>query len=317
VTLPDAIVARVAHNDVRFPAALESMPGAIFNRAMEALLEKEDPDKVVAWPAKPIPAWARTFRPHVFLDLGCGLGAVTTSVLRRLAHWGCLATLREVVVVDNDVGLHNGGGPGLKAYLEQRIGHVLAELGILNVSVRAEIETLRVISSNRGDEPDLAPLERICPRADLILASHVTYYFGDGSGRELVTALAGHRLSDRGLIWVDVRDLDCPVYRARQRLLETFGINEPRPFDYAEHFEAHVIGQVPKLALVDRRRVEVAARPGSDAALAARLMMWRGDVSGDSLREKAMFDAATLVAKTAPHLYSETQFVLSKSKSWC
>ena len=310
MSIPAALALRRTSKRSTLLAELERhLPDAEFNRLMERYIEKEDPDKIIGWPKSPVPPWALGFRPKVVLDLGCGLGAVTTSVLRRLHEWGCLSRLREVVLVDNDPALHDQGAPGLKVFLESRVRTVLDELGLRNFAVTAHVETLRVETSRTGVS-DLTPLDQICPKADLVLASHVTYYFGDGSGQALVDAIARRRLSPGGRIWVDIRDLDCPVYRARRDLLVRIKANEPQPFDYAEYFEKAVLPRLSSVSLLDRAHVDVQVRPGTDSGHAAMLMMWRGELRGATPRERAMIEAATVAANSAAHLYSETQFIL-------
>lgn len=287
------------------------LPGAQFTRFVERTFEKENPEKSIAWPRRPIPDWADAFKPKVLLDLGSGLGAQTSATLSRLAHWGCLEKLERVVLVDCDKELHNHGGRGLKLFLESRTGHTLRGLGLRDVNVEAFVKRLSVIRKADG-QLDVSPLAEICPKADLILVSHVTYYFGDGSGYELLDGIARHRLLSGGRLWVNIRDLNCPVYQKRRAVLSALGITEPQPFDYSEYFLSAVVPRLPNLELLDRATIDVNVRPGEDRARAARFLMWRMDVESGEEAMQPLFDAGTQCSAENGPLYSETQFILAK-----
>lgn len=287
------------------------LPDSTFTRLMEEMLEKDDPTKVIGWPTVPIPPWARQFRPSTFIDLGCGLGGFTTSVLTRLAQWGCLSELKRVVLIDRDGSLHSNGPPGLKQFLERRIASVLSNIGLSHVIVEAHVRELRLIRAADGTA-DLSPLEEICPAPDFILASHLTYYFDDGSGSRLVDAVVRHRLPPHGRLWVNIRDLNCPAYRNRAEVLRAIGIDEPQPFDYAEHFSQVVLPSLNHAKLVDERDVAVPLRPGANRERAASLIMWRAEVEGANDVARAMVQAAAHVAAEWDCIYSETQFILTQ-----
>jgi hypothetical protein len=287
-----------------------TLPNAEFQRLMEAMLEKESPDKVLGWGAHPIPAWAVGFRPRTILDIGTGLGAVTTSVLFRLAQWGCLSDLRRVVLTERDEKLHPNGSEGLKAFLEARISDVLDAADIRGVKVDAQIVDLALSGGSSGI-PSLKPVSRFCPPADLVLASHVSYYFGDGSGCQLVDAIGHNLLSPHGRLWVAIRSRDCPVYRSRYDALRTLNVEDPQPLDYAEEFEVGLARQMSHLRLLDKQDVAMDVRSGTDRLHAAILMMWRRDVQKGEAFGRQMIGAAEKACLSVQPLLTERQFILT------
>jgi hypothetical protein len=286
------------------------LPSAQFNRSMEDMIEKENPDKSVAWPRQPTPSWAVGFRPKTILDLGSGRGSVTSATLVRLAQWDCLGELKRIVLVERDNDLHSAGAQGLKNFLEIKIQQTLHARELHGVKVEAHVRELCVVPSRDGTS-DVVPLAEVCPKADLILASHVTYYFGDGSGTEFVDGLVRHRLFPGGRLWVNIRDLNCPAYKRRRALLSTLGVVEPQPFDYSEHFDSVVIPALLDLRLLDKATIDVDTRPGSDRARAVRLIMWRADLNLEDEEARPMIQAAAEVSSEEGPVYSETQFILA------
>lgn len=285
------------------------LPSAQFNQAMEEFLDKGNPDRVVAWPVEPMPEWARGFRPRIFLDLGSGLGGVTAATLIRLAQWGCLAQLEKVVLVDRDAMLHHEGARGLQGFLKQRIADTLRRIGCPGVEVQVHIREIMIEPAGQGMSIPL--LDQICPFADLILASHVTYYFGDGSGRELVEALGRRYLGPQGLIWVNIRDLDCPAYAMRRDILIKLGISDLQPLDYAEFFPIDDLGRTAGLRLVGRSRIEGDVRHRQHRSRVAGLIMWRAEFDPSEALSLPLREAATALAESDGPLYSETQFILA------
>lgn len=290
--------------------SIRTLPNAEFQRLMEAMLEKESPDKVLGWGAHPVPAWAVGFRPKTILDVGTGLGAVTTSVLFRLAQWGCLSDLRHVVLTERDEKLHPDGSIGLKAFLEARVSHTLKAADIHGVKVDAQIVDLALSGGSSGT-PSLKPVSNFCPPADLVLASHVSYYFGDGSGCQLVDAIGHNLLSPNGRLWVAIRSRDCPVYKSRYDALRTLNVEDPQPLDYAEEFEVGLVRKMSPLRLLDKRNVAMDVRSGTDRLRAAILMMWRRDVQQGEVFGQHMIGAAEEACLSVQPLLTERQFILA------
>jgi SAM-dependent methyltransferase len=286
------------------------LPNAEFTRRIEEFFEKENPEKVIAWPDFPVPDWANGFRPKVFLDLGCGLGGQTCATLIRLAQWGCLENLERVVLVDRDPDLHAGGSGGLKEFLETRVREILSGLGFTNIEINAFVREFYVSEKSEEIPVQIALLNEICPVAGIILISHVTYFFGDGSGQSLVEALAPH-LSPNGRLWVNVRDQECPAYSKRREVFELLNIKEEQPFDYSEYFYLNVIPRLKNYKLLDKQSVSVDIRPGSDRFCAARLAMWRTDIGSDAPEVQPLLAAALEVCNQGGPIYSETQFLLA------
>ena len=73
----------------------------------------------------------------------------------------------------------------------------------------------------------VAPLQELPWRPDLIVASHVTYYFGNGLGLDLVNRLASHHLAPGGRIWLVIRRLNCPIYEVRAQAIKQLGSDDP------------------------------------------------------------------------------------------
>lgn len=295
----------------KFPKTLgRFLPNAVFTHQVEMFFEKENPDKVVPWPKHPIPSWAYSFRPRVFLDLGSGLGGQTSATLMRLAQWGCLEKLERVVLVDRDTELYTSGAQGLRRHLESRISNTLLMFNLTDIEVQAHVEELTV-ARNEDNQIEVDPLAKICPEADLILASHVTYYFGDGSGRELIEGLLQSHISSGGKLWVNIRDLNCPVYSKRYDTVKSLGLVDEQPFDYSEYFYSDVIPNLAHMRLIDTATIGVDVRPGVDRVSAAYLAMWRTNIDPDDEHLLPMLNAAqSLEMQTGP-VFSETHFIIA------
>jgi len=272
---------------------------------METWFEKDSPDHMVAWDAVPIPEWARRFRPRVIFDLGCALGGALVSILDRFGQWGCLGDLEQVVMFDKDPNLHHQGVSGWQEAVKRRVAACLGQFQGTQAVVIPRLETLGIASEG------LAPLAGHYPPADLVVASHITYFFGDGSGRELVEAVLARHLRPTGLLWVNIRDMDCPVYRKRQEVYAAMGVEDPQPRDFSEYFADCVLPELRGARLIDQGRIAVNSRPGTDRTKVAELLMWRAFLD-DSIEDVEPLRTAAREVGAAPGaLYGETQFIIA------
>jgi len=152
-------------------------------------------------------------------------------------------------------------------------------------------------------------LEPIGKKADLVILSHVTYYFGDGSGRDLLQAIRDRYLSEDGIIWCVIRKHDCPIYQMRQLTLTQMGIAESKPYDYAEYFQTSVLPHLKGLHLIDCRDQGYLRDPKMEDRLeAAYSLMWRDppNLAGDS----AYSQAVMALKGVANALFDERHFIL-------
>ncbi len=288
------------------------LPSGNFTRAMEELIEKENPDNTVGWPASPVPDWATGFRPRVIADLGTGLGGETIAVLTRLALWGCLGDLRSIHLFEHDGTLDADGKQGIKRFLEHRIrsGPLAALLG--DVDVQAHTDSLSV--ELHAGRLCLEPLEGLGIKPDFVLASHITYFFDDGSGERLARAILDSQLSADGLLWMNIRNLHCPAYEGRAAAMALLGIEDPQPFDYAEQFVARVLPALQMARPVDVATVAPRLRAGADRQTAAELIMWRSTLDASTACPEVLRSAITVCAQGELPLFAETQFVIALSR---
>ena len=177
------------------------VPEGEFVVLVEEFLEKREPDATIPWHAGEIPKWAQDFSPRVIVDLGTGVGGFIHSVLVRLGQWGCLDNLKKIVLIEPDTSMLPGGETALKTLLLKQTADALAVCQREPVPVDVIIVPI-TIDDDRCEKIDV--LESY-GAVDLIVASHITYYFGDGSGMDLIRALSKKYLSPSGKIWCVIR----------------------------------------------------------------------------------------------------------------
>lgn len=288
------------------------IPDAEFVLMIDRLLQKEDPDRTIPWAAYPPPKWAQDFRPHTFLDVGCGRGAFTRSVLTRLAQWGCLENLKDILLVEKEPRIDHSGAESLDQHLTASTQAVLNELGVPAATVAARIAPLDLSPMGPQNRQTLPLLDELGKKLDLIILSHVTYYFGDGSGRELVETLLENYLSPNGRLWCVVRKQQCPIYEQRALVFEELRIADPKPYDYSEAFEQQILRDLPDGCILDAQDQsylclnDLAAPERFEAAY---LLMWReypGTIDTPLNR-----GARQAVSKAEP-LFVERHFVLGR-----
>jgi hypothetical protein len=84
---------------------------------------------------------------------------------------------------------------------------------------------------------------------DLIIASHVSYYF-DNAGATLAYGLASRLLSNDGLVWIIARDRSCGLYQAREAIL----LREELPDVNRQSFSDSLIDRLSCLYELDADR---------------------------------------------------------------
>ncbi len=79
-------------------------------------------------------------------------------------------------------------------------------------------------------------LEKEYPEGfDLVIASHVTYYFQDGA-LKLVTEIIDKLMSTNGIAWFVVRDRNCSFYQARTKYLSNYNFRDLHPHQFSSYF---------------------------------------------------------------------------------
>lgn len=287
------------------------IPEAEFVARIDDLLQKSTPEQTIPWSVSPPPEWAKRFRPRRIIDLGAGVGGFTHSVLLRLGQWGCLDNLEQVVLIESDCNLLPGGEPALRAHLLRQVKSALAagEGSGATIDIRMESIELREAHGGGIAIPLLEPYRD----TDLIVASHLTYYFGDGSGRELLRCLGARYLSVAGRIWCVIRKRACPIYHVRARMLKDLAVTDVKPFDYAEYFESDVLPSLSSttlLAAEDQAYLIDSSFPGREEAI--HLLMWRQmpSTNRDDPYRRAV---AEIVAENAA-LFVERHFILGRCR---
>lgn len=286
------------------------LPAGAFTRAIEELIEKDNPDNVIGWPADPVPEWARSFRPRSISDLGSGMGGETVSMLTRLGQWGCLESLQELHLFEHDNSLIDGTPHGLAGYLRERAERAIRPF--VTRSVGIEVHTESLVLDACGGESFLRPLDKLS-RTDLAFCSHITYFFDDGSGLRFTKALLQQHLATNGLAWMNIRDLHFGAYKARSAVLDSLGLPDPQPFDYSEHYASVVMPALEGAELLESAQVKPQLRAGADRGMAAELMMWRTTLGEETRRQYPEVRLAVdRLARDSGPLFSETQFILAK-----
>ncbi|GEM_PF-2966621 len=293
------------------PAQERRIPEAEFVIRIDQLLEKGLPEKTVPWPADSPPAWARGFRPQTIVDLGTGVGGFMRSVLLRLGQWGCLEGLKRLVLIESDKALSPSGSEmGLQRLLLMKAKEALAVAGKSDVAVETVIAPVRVESKDGFQEGVISVLEPY-RAVDLIIASHITYYFGDGSGRELLPALGRYLSPNGGRLWCVIRKQNCPIYQTRAKTLAKLGQDDVKPFDYAEYFERVVLPVFPEFVVLETADKGYLGDPGQEGrADAAYFLMWR---EVPLHHENPYWQAVADIVAAPEPLFVERHFIVERS----
>lgn len=286
------------------------VPEGTFVARIDELLEKHQPNATVPWSGNAIPNWARNFSPRIIVDLGSGSGGFIHSALVRLGQWGCLNDLERVVLVEQDTSIVSGGEDGLRTHLKEQVFSALKVVGNGGVEVDVIAAPIMLTDDVSNQQSHIGILEPY-RNADLIIASHITYYFGDGSGRKLLFPLLDRYLSINGRIWCVIRKRQCPIYIARAQALLLLGAPDIKPFDYAEYFEAEVLPNLHKgkvFAVADKDYLSSPEFEGRSEA--AHQLMWREAPSQESVG--SLYSEAVASLPRVEALFSERHFILGR-----
>lgn len=274
-----------------------------FQGRIDDAFRKSDADRSVPWPATPIPFWANGLQPRTILDLGCARGRFTTAVLSRLHSWGCLGRLGSLALVEEEQGFDSHDATAERNLTAECRG---AAGGAETLDIQLVNGHAAVFETNHG-RVELAMGNEILRPPDLILASHVTYYFED-DGASLIRALTGW-LPSESYAWIVVRKRECPIYRKRLGVLVASAASESEK-GYAEDIEP-IILRSTGLELVDRRDRDFLAQSNrpDDCASLAHLLMWRVPIEDGDPAQAA---AAREVCRDQAPLFSERHFIVRR-----
>ncbi len=257
--------------------ALVELPDSEFVRQIDLLLCKSDPEQSIPWPSAPMPSWAPVFRPRHILDIGAGTGCFTSAVLQVLGQWGCLEALERVVLLDQDQSLLPNS-----AKWKQRFQNSIRNKNHASANRKPaplfDVELRRrklEVTTDGADAQFVSDGEVSEERFDLVICAHLTYYFGDGSGLALVSAIQ-KLLKRGGLLWLVIRSAVSPIYTARGSALKSVGRLDPTPLHFSEVFDDIAAGSLPGLKLVERRDWGFLSSPSDDKReMATYFLMWR------------------------------------------
>ena len=293
-------------NRISTDLANHKVPEGEFVKLVDKYLKKDNPDATIPWSANKPPKWARNFSPRVIVDLGTGVGGFIHSLLVRLGQWGCLNDLKQIVLVESDTSMIRGGESALKAFLLRKTTDALARFQRESTPIDVIVASITINNDNTLSKK-IGVLESY-EAVDLIVASHITYYFGDGSGIDLIQPLSERYLSTTGKIWCVIRKQQCPIYAARAKMLSQWDIREVKPFDYAEYFQAEVLTKLNHVSILDTRDKDYLADPSfKDRKLVAYMLMWR-DVGKDVEAARKIASISNLSDDDA--WFSERHFIL-------
>lgn len=284
------------------------IPEGEFVIKIDALLKKNVPENVIPWSVNLAPEWAKEFAPRVIVDLGSGVGGFLQSALTCLGAWGCLRNLERVIVVESDTTLISGGADGLKSHLTSVIRNALLASGKLTAQIDVFVEPITLLESN--GRTHLVPVLESCGIADLVIASHITYYFGDGSGMDLMRSIEDRYLSASGRIWCVIRKRQCPIYEQRARTIGALGVEDVKPFDFAEYFEAEVAPSLD-VSIVAASDKGYLCDPSLDGRWdAIFFLMWRAVPFPECISTPYGLAATSIVRDPSP-LFLERHFILA------
>ncbi|HET9637688.1 MAG TPA: hypothetical protein VFP12_00605 [Allosphingosinicella sp.] len=284
-------------------------PGyARFQGVIDDALHKEEPSASIPWGAVPVPDWASQLRPVRIVDLGSATGRFTEAILTRLGQWNCLKRLRKLTLVEKEPGFGGEGHAAVEG-IRRRCSRILSEQGVRSVDIELRNEAVKVIGG-ASSRPQLRVGSNAFPNADLIIASHFTYYFRRG-GSDFLKALAPELLRTGGLAWVVVRKRECPIYRERLALLREHDSTYTEG-GYAEDLE-EVIGRgdlrLKLLACKDWSFLPPGSIKPADISL-INLLMWREPYTQSSPERQASTRRAVHAKE---NLFAECHMVLKAS----
>jgi hypothetical protein len=159
----------------------------------------------------------------VAVDIGCGEGAFTESWL------GLLTALR--LTLPNEVYLIEPQAP-LLAKAQERFELLQKQTGRFR-NIMFTPHPQKLTSDNWHS--------LICS-ANLLVASHMTYYFSEEELHNFFLNLRRGMLAPGGLAWIIVRDRHCNLYRKRFALLRENDIQDTQAHQFSDHV-LHIVRQ--------------------------------------------------------------------------
>lgn len=144
------------------------------------------------------------------LDIGAGEGTFLKLVLQLLQDNGALADDLTVSVIEKEDTLWR------KCHTLLQSDRIRCERIQIDTNTRS---TVKLPSDRVALIRSIDALKKTAGDGyDLIIASHVAYYF-DNAGFDLAYALISRLLKPQGYAWFVIRDRDCPFYRCRDGFL--------------------------------------------------------------------------------------------------
>lgn len=279
-----------------------------FQGILDEILKKDDPAACIPWSSDDRPAWAVC--PSRILDLGAAYGQFTASTLRRLKSWDCLDQLQHLHLIEQQIGTPGSDDSGAIVEISRRCRQALAGSQGQNATILVSKGSFEVSHSENGKSVGLAlDGAQLCP-ADLIIASHVTYYFPEG-GRALLEGIASMLRSSGGLAWIVVRRRSCPIYRERSRYLQSTGKSSDEA--YAEDLQQVICSTHSGLDLVDARDQSFLGNSTAPKLrrAAASLLMWRKSMDALTYDERDLLDS---VLGTVEPIFVERHMIVRAAR---
>ena len=175
------------------------------------------------------------WRVKRILDVGCGEGTFTEVALQLLELSGALSDDFELHLMEKNEKLKNicietltGGNAResdphrFQIALNQKKGNASFLAGRGDDSIKLEENTFSDDEGNLRNRVE--SLRDTYGTYDLIIASHVSYYF-EGNGSEAAYLISSRLLKKTerpdigGCAWFVIRDRDCPFYKCRRQIL--------------------------------------------------------------------------------------------------
>ncbi len=262
-----------------------------FQGIIDHSLNKANPASSIPWCEDSPPLWAKGFLPKRIIDIGCAKAQFTQAVLIRLGQWGCLGALEEILLLDKEAGLIVDAERNCRSAVAPFVKNMPI--------IKGKTAT---VSINSGE---LSVDGQLLPSAGLIIASHVTYFFGQPGGIDLVEAVLRNLMPTGGLGWFVIRKRNCPIYKLRIQRLSTRDKKDDSPNDYAECLEAEMRAKNMCVSIRDSRDCQFlgAEVEQTERSRIASLLMWRS-LTDDCMEEFKHFNEP---------LFSERHIILSAS----
>ena len=221
------------------------------------------------------------------LDVGAGEGTFTELVLELLQQNGACGEYGEleVHIIEKDDVLWEECQRRLQRYKTKLIRVEVSALGYPPFELPNDRAALLAFADRW--------LAQNGP-CDLIIASHVTYYFDNG-GAELAYALGSRLLNSTGFMWFVVRDRNCPFYQYRDELLAHHHLPDIHRECFSDAFldRLRCLVESPdandrKTIVPQRRGLALEVKAGRKAKSLVSYLMWLSGLKKEEVREAAL-----------------------------